>query len=193
MKYKIALFIPLLALLALLAACSGQNDANQDNFSGVVQTELDTIKNYCLGNQSYPSEAFSYADTYALLEAGFIKRIAYAKYGGQGDLYDLTDLGRSHHTQGGGFCPGKLKLLKIVNFTAPSEQSGMKISTVAYEYSLADMPNWTSGFKKVIIDELKKMGCAADPLKNHLSLKARSTWYLQTKAGLLTRTELNNG
>ncbi|MGH8580555.1 MAG: zinc-ribbon domain-containing protein [Gammaproteobacteria bacterium] len=89
---------------------------------------------YCLGNDRYPSVGEQDAEG-----LGFVKEVGRVPLA---QIYDLTDKGRSIFTPGKGFCYGEPKLLRVVNFTAPTPFGSYTMSNVVYEYQIINIPDW---------------------------------------------------
>ena len=76
-----------------------------------------------------------------------------------------------------GFCFGKAKVEKIIDFSEPSEMMGNKISRVNYTFSVTDLPDW---IKKPEITKL------SEPIKKIVEsaetpIKADGTMILTNK------------
>jgi hypothetical protein len=91
--------------------------------------------------------------------------------------YDLSEEGKKYYKQGvsknmrgealGGLCAGKATVKSIDQFSEPADMMGLKVSRVNYEYTVSDLPAWTSSPDvQQFVDGLKAdAGSQATPVK----------------------------
>lgn len=159
-------FILCATLSLLISGCSSPKDATKENFSKAIQAYLDTKTGFCAGIPAdhYPfimakDEVFVESNKKradAFVSAGLLKtRDTELKSRFSTNMvpaleYQLTDLGQKHLVKAGAgplgnhdaFCTGKYELQDIESFTEPADSVGLKISRVAYAYSLKDAHKW---------------------------------------------------
>ena len=143
----------LAALGTTLAACNDEKLANETNFAAAINAYF-ADKPHCLSAVTYPANVpvggfHSEPKFYeAFVEAGLLKREELKpppkKFGDPDGMirYTLTDKGRAALSDRG-WCYGARKVVKIVNFTEPTDAFGRRISEVRYMYSYPDAPDWT--------------------------------------------------
>lgn len=146
--------MPFLAAVALLAACSSQNEANEKNFSTAIDSFL---------QKRASAVCFAYLDVgtvvsdtdpdplakelRALAAVGVLAASPEKQYGSTTPMhrYSLTPLGKSYFHDGQ-LCFGKVSLDKIVGWTPVEKVPGMNAETtsVSFSYTVQDVPSWAS-------------------------------------------------
>lgn len=162
------LVIPI--VLLVLAGCSDPKAASEKNFKSAMQQYLDTAYPRCYFASNFPAVKADWNiggrnDAMAALEkAGLLsvkevqqeeKQLFSEKTRMVARLsYDLTAEGKKYYKADatsnlrgekmGALCAGKASVKSIGQFTEPAEMMGQKISRVNYEYTVTDLPAWTT-------------------------------------------------
>lgn len=140
------------------------------------QTPYGTIRGflwyeYCLGETRYPVRSSDMTRSQSETEdLGFIKQQVNKEWY---RVYDLTDNGRSPFTPGKGFCYGEPKLLRVLNFTAPSTSTfgPYTMSTVVYEYQIINIPDWARQPDAAKLGEISRaLSSEITPLRDDATL-----------------------
>jgi hypothetical protein len=93
----------------------------------------------------------------------------------------LTDTGQKAFTEqqqgeparrSGGFCFGKQKVVKVEQFTEPSDALGMKMSQVNFTYRVDDVPAWAKheSLGKQFPQLAKAVASAQEPLRSRTAV-----------------------
>lgn len=192
---KSKLFLAVALLVGVLAmGCSSVKDANEKNFKNAAQHFMDTQYPYCYITVNFPysTETMSLRNTAEILHVlstlGIVKETEVSRNkfhdfmsGKEKEViiysYDLTDEGKKYYKADasknlsgddlGGFCFGKATVDSIVNFTAPTDAMGAKVSEVIYTYTVTDFPEWAKNPELLQLDDrLKKDATSAEtPIK----------------------------
>jgi Prokaryotic membrane lipoprotein lipid attachment site len=155
--------IILITTLALiLAGCGDPKQASEKNFEVAIQQYLDKSYPACVIRDRFPSDPFAldifhHEPIYVEMEKmGLLtkkeemkKQFSYGK-ATLVTSYDLSAEGKKYYIAPDektrdiryGFCFGKAKVEKIIDFSEPSEMMGNKISRVNYTYKVTDLPDW---------------------------------------------------
>lgn len=185
------------SLLLSLAACGNPKEASEKNFEVAIQAFLDKGFPACLIVDKFPTDPNGWdlggkRAIYAEMEKmGLLtkteemkKQFKWSKPTLQ-TSYDLSAEGKKYYTvadekikgKQSGFCFGKAKVEKIIDFSEPSEMMGNKMSRVNYTFSVTDLPDW---IKKPEITKL------SEPIKKIVEsaqspIKADGTMMLTNK------------
>ena len=157
---KIGYGFTVLASFIFIAGCTNPNTANEENFEAAVRAYLNTKYPACYFQANYPKQIGVFDDKTefdALVEAGLLKASIgkmSADRTSEEKIYTLTQEGEKYYTNNanklrkggdlGARCIGKVKDIKIIQFTEPSDLMGSKSSTVKFQYSVKDIPTWAN-------------------------------------------------
>ena len=189
--YKLCFTVILLT--CLLGGCSNVKDANKSNFKTAAQDFLDTQYpySYIMVNFPYRSDKISIRNTAGLLHEmarlGLVEETEVERRNvsslGSGEKvkiiysYELVAAGAEFYKPDadknlkgedfGAFCFGKANVVKIINFTEPTDYLGVKVAQVTYAYTVTDIPEWAKDEELLKLDsQLKEdVQSAAMPLE----------------------------
>ncbi|TXJ05817.1 MAG: hypothetical protein E6Q26_00180 [Acinetobacter sp.] len=152
MKSSVVLSI---ALSSVLSACSDPKKASEANFKKAIQAALDSDNEgkFCFTGVRFPETENPYnkdrnnilqvLEKEGLLSSSMVEQKGF--FGGEAKQikqYGLAEAGKKFVLDNQ-ICVGKLEVIKVTNFTEPSDGLGQTVSQADYTYTIKDLPNWT--------------------------------------------------
>lgn len=163
-------YLAIPALILVLTGCSDPKEASEKNFKIAIQSYLDSAYPRCYFVSNFPAIKGDWdiggknSGLIALEKAGLLKSTEVQEEEKQlfsqatrmvtRLSYDLTPEGKKYYKPAaaknmkgeemGGFCIGKASVKMVGQYTEPAEMMGQKVSRVNYEYTVTDLPAWTS-------------------------------------------------
>ncbi|MBP6190681.1 MAG: hypothetical protein KA999_00800 [Acinetobacter sp.] len=155
MKKSVFILSSVLGLSLALSACSDPKKASEANFKKAIQAALDSDNEakFCFTEGRFPETENPYnkdrnnilqvLEKEGLLSSSMVEQKGF--FGGEAKQikqYDLAEAGKKFVLDNQ-FCVGKLEVIKVTNFTEPSDGLGQTVSQADYTYTIKDLPNWT--------------------------------------------------
>jgi hypothetical protein len=201
-------FLAIPLVLLTLAGCSDPKAVSERNFKNAIQHYLDAAYPRCYVISNFPADKGEWDFTNkneklaALEKVGIVtsKEIQVEEKDFLGRprkvtkvSYDLTTEGKkffkpnvSHNMRGeplGGLCAGKATVKSIDQYSEPAEMMGLKVSRVNYQYTVADLPAWTSSpdLQKFVEGLKADLNSQATPLKKTEAVVLTSNGWVHEK------------